>query len=220
MHLVYINPNATQAMTDAVVAVARAAVPHANVTGLTNADGPPAIEGPQDGAAALEGVLRLVATAQSIGADAIIIACFDDTGLAQARAVASCPVLGIGQAAYTVAALSGGRFSVVTSLPVSVPVIAGNIDAAGMSDHCLEVRASGLAVLDIDAGSEATRVQLADEIRAAQAQGCRSVVLGCAGMAPLRADLSARTQVALIDGVAASAHLAVAAIATIAPKPI
>ena len=36
-------------------------------------------------------------------------------------------------------------------------------------------------------------------------------VLGCAGMAPLRAALQERTDIPLIDGVAASAHLARAA---------
>lgn len=43
MHLVYINPNSTQAMTDGITQVARRALPDAQITGLTNTAGPPAI---------------------------------------------------------------------------------------------------------------------------------------------------------------------------------
>lgn len=211
MHLVYINPNATSAMTDAIVATARAALPAARITGLTNTDGPPAIEGREDGEAAIAGVLAQVAVAQGAGADAIIIACFDDTGLAEAKAAAHCPVLGIGHSAYMLAALAGGRFSVVTSLPVSVPVIEDNIARSGFAASCAAVHACGLPVLDIDAGSEAARARLAQAIRkTCEADQPRSVILGCAGMAPLRRDLEARTGARLIDGVSGSAYLAAA----------
>jgi allantoin racemase len=212
MRLVYINPNATEAMTESIVAAARAADPGAEIVGMTNFDGPPAIEGPEDGAAALPGLLTCIDEAERAGVTAIIIACFDDTGLAEARARASCPVLGIGESAYLMARFQGRRFSVVTSLPVSVPVIETNLDAGGFGDECRSVRASGLPVLTIEAGGEDARACLTQEIRAArQADGAETVVLGCAGMAGLSADLTARSGVPLIDGVAASAFLAHAA---------
>lgn len=210
MKLVYINPNATASMTRAIVAEARAALPDAEIIGVTNTDGPPAIEGPEDGDRAVPGVLGHVRAAAD--ADAIVIACFDDTGLDEARQVAPCPVLGIGQAAYQMASLLGARFCVVTSLAVSIPVIRANIEARGFSGGCAGVEASGLPVLTIDEASEETRGQLSDSIRRARADtGAQAVVLGCAGMAPLRADLQRRSGVTLIDGVAASAHLARAA---------
>ncbi len=211
MRLTYINPNSTGAMTDAVVAVARAALPSATITGLTNTDGPPAIQGEEDGRAALPGLERHIAAAEGTS-DAIVIACFDDTGLAAAQARTRCPVLGIGQAAYLMAALLGLRFSVVTSTAASLPVIEANIDRLGLRALCASVRASGLPVLTIEEGSEATRRTLADAIRSAKdGDGAGAVLLGCAGMAPLAADLASRTGVRLIDGVAASAHLAAAA---------
>lgn len=211
MHVVYINPNATEAMTDAIAAAAHAARPGLRVTGLTNRDGPPAIQGPEDGDAAIPGLLALLPKAQELGAAAIVIACFDDTGLAEARAASPCPVLGIGQSAYVMATLLGLRFSVVTSLAVSVPVIEANLAATGFAANCASVRASGLPVLTIDEGAEATRARLAQEIRSARdADGAGAVVLGCAGMAALAPDLAARTGLRLIDGVAASAHLAAA----------
>ncbi len=213
MHLVYINPNSTDAMTQSVVTVARAAASGAIISGLTNDDGPPAIQGFEDGLEAVPGLLSRLSDAAEGGADVIVIACFDDTGLAEARQVASCPVLGIGQASYLAAALLGRRFSVVTSTAASVPVIEGNIDAQGFGQNCVSVRASGLPVLMIEEGARETLDILTLEIGRAVADGAETVVLGCAGMAHLRAELAMRTGVALIDGVAASAVLAVAAVA-------
>ena len=213
IRLAYINPNSTEAMTANIVAAARAAMPDAEIMGMTNTDGPPAIQGAADGEAAVPGLLRLIPEAEAAGAQAIVIACFDDTGLAEAQALAACPVLGIGQASYLMATVLGRRFSVVTSLAVSVPVIKANIRGQGFSRGCASVRASGLPVLEIDEGAEPTRVRLAEEIaRARDEDGATAVVLGCAGMAALEADLAARTGMLLIDGVAAAAHLARAAI--------
>ena len=213
MKLACINPNATVGMTEGIVTAARVAAPGIDILGLTNTRGPAAIEGPEDGEAAVPGLLDLLPVARAQGADAILIACFDDTGLAEARAVAGCPVLGIGQASYVMAQLLGQKFSVVTSLPVSIPVIEGNIRASGFSGLCASVRASGLPVLTIDEGAPNTIDRIVEEIEAARREddaGC--VVLGCAGMAPLRPALSARTTIHLIDGVAASTHLAMAVV--------
>lgn len=212
MHVVYINPNATQSMTDAVVQVAQRAEPHVKISGLTNASGPAAIQGAADGEAALPGVLDLVAQAETMGASAIVIACFDDTGLERAREAATCPVLGIGQSAYTMGALLGGGFCVVTSLAVSIPVIEENIEAQGFTGQCSSVNASDLPVLEIDSGSEAVRSKLSAVIKDVHQRGdAKAIVLGCAGMAPLLEDLARRTDVKLIDGVRSSAHLAIAA---------
>lgn len=209
MRLLYINPNATRTMTDDMVAVAQAHVPQAEVIGWTNTDGPPSIQGVADGQAALPGILAMLPKARLAGADAIVIGCFDDTGLAQMRERAHCPVIGIGQAAYVTAALLGQRFSVVTTLDVSVPILRDNIETLGFAPHCTAVRASGISVLAVEEGSEETRARLAAEINiAAKEDQIATVVLGCAGMAPLAGDLSRRTSVKLIDGVAASAGLA------------
>lgn len=211
MKLTYINPNATVSMTDGIVAVAQAALPEAEVTGLTNHDGPPAIQGAEDGAAAVPGLLKRLSDARD--ADAIVIACFDDTGLAEAQAQAHCPVLGIGQASYLMAALLGLRFSVVTSMAVSIPVIEENIVNAGWDGARASVRASGLPVLVIDEGAPETIARIAREVELARVQdGAACAVLGCAGMGPLRAQVQAQCKIPLIDGVAASAHLAKAAL--------
>ncbi|ULB11956.1 aspartate/glutamate racemase family protein [Cereibacter azotoformans] len=214
MRLLYINPNSTASMTDGVVEVARIAAPDLDIIGWTNLDGPPAIQGPEDGAAAVAGLLALLPRAAEAGADCIVLACFDDTGLSEVRAAAHCPVIGIGQAAFHMAALLGHRFSVVTTLPVSVPVIEENLAGYGFAAGCARVRASGLAVLEVEAAAPATLARLAAELAAAEAEdGVSAAVLGCAGMAPLARRLAPLSGLALIDGVAAAAHLAPALVA-------
>lgn len=211
MRLCVINPNSTASMTEKIAEAARAAVPGVEVVARTCVGAPPAIEGPEHGAAAVPFVLDQVQQAVAEGADACIIACFDDTGLAEARASVPVPVLGIGEAAFHAAMMLGHRYSVVTTLPVSVPVIAGNIRDYGLTSHCLKVRASEVAVLDLERPGSDARHRISAEIGRAMAEdGAGAIVLGCAGMADLAQDLSAEHGLPVIDGVAAACGFAVA----------
>jgi allantoin racemase len=207
MRLLVINPNATESMTDKIAVAARQAVPAGvEVVAVTNRDGPPSIQGPEDGALAVPGVLALVARAR---ADAIVIACFDDTALAEARALSPVPVIGIGEAAFHAAMMLGGRYSVVTTLSVSVPVIEANLAAYGIAGSCIRVRASDVAVLDLERPGSAAEDKVSDEIACALAEdNAGAIVLGCAGMADLAARLSVRHGVPVIDGVAAACGMA------------
>ncbi len=206
--IVIINPNATVSMTDAMVDTARKAVPGLDVVGWTSAKGPAAIQGERDGEAAIPPLLELVEKADEAGAKSIIIGCFDDTGLDAARRLASCPVIGIGQAAYHLASLYGARFSVVTTLEVSVPVLAANISAYGLEKRLGRVRASGVPVLDLEEDRANATRRVKDEIRTAMREdNIESVVLGCAGMVHI-VDDSEDLPIKLIDGVHAAVKLA------------
>lgn len=206
--IVIINPNSTTSMTDAMVATARKAAPGAHVVGWTSTNGPPAIQGEKDGNAAIPPLLELVKKADEAAAKAIIIGCFDDTGLEAARNIATCPVIGIGQAAYHLAALYGPRFSVVTTLDVSVPILASNIRGYGLEKHLHRVRASGVPVLALEEDRENATRQVKAEIMATIGEdGINCVVLGCAGMVHIVED-SADIPVKLIDGVHAAVHFA------------
>lgn len=206
--IVIINPNSTQSMTDAMVATARGTALEAEVVGWTSTEGPPAIQGEQDGEAAIPPLLELVKKADAAGARAIIIGCFDDTGLDAARTIATCPVIGIGQAAYHLASLFGPRFSVVTTLAVSIPVLSANVTAYGLDRNLGRIRASGVPVLALEDDRENATEQVKDEIRAAiREDSINSVVLGCAGMVHIAED-SDDIPVKLIDGVQAAVRLA------------
>jgi len=205
--IVLINPNRTAAMTDAMVETASKA--GVVLEGWTSLDGPPAIQGPADGEVCIPPLLALVRKASDAGAKAIIIGCFDDTGLNLARDIASCPVIGIGQAAYHMALLSGRRFSVVTTLDVSVPILKNNIQAYGFASQLARVRASGVPVLDLETDPAGTAPAVVGEIKHAVAEdNVDVVVLGCAGMVHIPAYFSDEGSVRLIDGVTSAAQLA------------
>lgn len=209
IRLAVINPNSTVSMTEKIAAAARLAAPEAEITGITCHGAPPAIQGPGDGASALPFVLAEVRRAAASGAQACIIACFDDTGLAEARAAVAIPVIGIGEAAFHAAMLLGHRYSVVTTLAVSVPVIELNIRSYGLASHCLAVRASEVPVLELEREGSDARARISAEIATAiRADGASAIVLGCAGMADLAASLAAEHGLPVLDGVAAACAFA------------
>lgn len=208
MHILVINPNSTAAMTEAIGAAARrAALPGTQITALNPEGGPPAIQGAADGAAALPGLFSLFEQ-EVLGKsqfDAAIIACFDDTGLAELKARSPVPVLGIGEAGFLAAMMVAERFSVVTTLPVSLPVIEANLAAYGWTGRCARLRASGVPVLDLESAAGSVVETIADEVGQALAEdGCGAVVLGCAGMADMAEEMTARFRIPVIDGVAAA----------------
>ena len=204
--IVIINPNSTQAMTRTMVDTALDM--GIKVEGWTSHDGPPAIQGPEDGAACIPPLLGLVRKASDAGASAIIIGCFDDTGLDLARDIARCPVIGVGQAAYHIAVLAGQRFSVVTTLPQSIPVLEQNIHSYGFAPRLGRVRASNVPVLALETDLPGSAPKVIAEIdRAVVEDKVGIVVLGCAGMVGIPGLYGDRPDVRLVDGVKAAVQL-------------
>ena len=137
MRILVVNPNTTASMTAKIAAAARAvASPGTEIVAVNPRTGPVSIEGYVDGALAVPGLLDEIRAGEAAGVDAHIIACFDDTGLDAARALATAPVIGIGEAAYHVASLIAGRFSVVTTLACSVPILEENLARYGLAERC------------------------------------------------------------------------------------
>ena len=208
IHLV--NPNTTASMTEKAAAAARAvAAPGTIVRADQPVDGPVSIEGPYDAAFAVPGMLDRIREAIEAGADAHVIACFDDTGLDAARALSDRPVIGIGEAAFHVATLVAERFSVVTTLSRSIPVIEANLARYGLAARCARVRAADVPVLALEEDGSLACDRISDEIARAIAEDrAEAIVLGCAGMTDLARRLSSRHGVPVVDGVAAAVTLA------------
>lgn len=209
MRVRIVNPNTTASMTAKIAAAARAvAAPGTTIDEATSLSGPESIEGHVDGALALPGLLAEIRRGEAEGADAHIIACFDDTGLDAARSLAGAPVIGIGEAAYHMACFVAPRFSVVTTLARSVPILEHNIARYGLSDRCIAVRPSGVPVLALEERDGKARARISAEVAAAIAEGAEAIVLGCAGMADLAADLSREHGVPVVEGVGAAVKTA------------
>lgn len=209
MILSIVNPNASDAMTASVAQTARTvAAPGTRIDARTNKSGPLSIEGAVDGAVAVPGMLALMQAAEAQGADAHVIACFDDTGLDAARSLLSSPVIGIGEAGVRAASFIARRFTVITTLSVSVPILEDNLHRYGMGGQAT-VRASDIPVLALEAEPDTAMARISAEIAAAVTHDrAEAIVLGCAGMTAMAAALSRRHGVPVVDGVAAAVKFA------------
>ena len=209
MDILVVNPNSTQSMTDKIVEAARqVASPGTVIHGATAAGAPASIEGHYDEAMSLPGLMAQVREAEAMGIDGIVVACFDDPGIAACRELATGPVLGICEAAVKAASMLATSFSVVTTLPRSIPIIEHLIHGYGLSHQCRRVRAAAIPVLALEEPGSNARLKVRDEIlRAIAEDHCEAVVLGCAGMADLTAWLSEETGIPVIDGVTVATRM-------------
>ena len=208
MRIRVINPNTTAAMTETIGRAARdAAGAGTIVDAVTSSTGPVSIEGYYDEALSLPGLLIEIRNGEAQGADAHVIACFDDTGLDAARQIATAPVIGIGEAACHAAMLIANRFTVVTTLERSIPALEHNLLKYGL-ERCARVRAAEVPVLALEDEDSDARARIDAEIaRALVDDRAEAIVLGCAGMAKLARDLSVQHHCPVIDGVGAAVKL-------------
>ena len=214
MRILIVNPNTTVSMTRKIEAAARAvAVAGVEITATNPAYGPPSIEGYYDEVFAIPGMIEEMRRAEAF--DACIIACFDDTGLEAARCAVAAPVIGIGEAAFHMASLVAGNFSVVTTLSRSIPALehnlAANMDWRRGARRCAPPRSRCSNWKS--RGRKPAIASLERFGRALAEDRAEAIVLGCAGMTDLARALSAEHGVPVLDGVACAVKLAESSVA-------
>lgn len=214
MRLLIVNPNTTASMTATIAdAAGRVANPGTSIMPVTSTMGPASIEGYYDEAMAVPGLLLALSAGEHQGADAAIIACFDDTGLDAARALCGIPVIGICEAAMATASFIAQRFTVVTTMERSRLPVEALVHRYGMGARA-KVRAADIPVLSLEDPQSNARDRLRNEIAAAlRDDKAEAIVLGCAGMADLTLELRREFGVPVIDGVAAAVKQAEALVA-------
>lgn len=213
MKLLVVNPNTTASMTEKIaVAAKNVARPDTQIVASQSQIGPASIQGFLDVATCIPGLLEEVRKHDDV--DAIVVACFDDTGVDAVRCLVDVPVLGIGEAAYHAASMLATKFSVITTLSRSVPGLDNNLMRYGLVQKCAKVRATDIPVLKLEEGDPGTIAKIRAEIKDAIAQdNAEAIVLGCAGMADLMKMLSDEFGVPVIDGVASAVCMVEALVA-------
>lgn len=205
MHILIVNPNTTASMTRRIATAAeRVLAAGTELVAVTSSMGPASIEGYYDEALAVPGLLQAIRQGERDGADAAIIACFDDTGLDAARAMAGIPVIGICEAAVATASFIAQRFTVVTTMERSRLPVEALVHRYGMGMRA-RVRAADIPVLSLEDPASTARERLCREIEIALREDrAEAIVLGCAGMADLPRQLQLEFGVPVIDGAAAA----------------
>ena len=201
MRILLVNPNSSPAMTRTITDAGKAAAgPGTEITGCCPASSPPSIEGYSDGVAAAFHTLGLLD--ERGPADGYVLACFDDTGVDAVRERVAGPVLGIGEAAMHAATMLACRFSVLTSLERSVPIIEDNAARLGLAARCRGVHAANLPVLVFEDGERAYAALRDAARKVLEADRSDALVLGCGGMAHLAPRLASELGAPVIEGVA------------------
>jgi allantoin racemase len=210
MHVFIVNPNTTASMTAKIAAAARSvAGPGTEITAVNPEVGPASIEGHHDEALCVPPMLECFRRGFAGGADAGVVACFDDPGLYAVREITAKPVVGICEAAMLAASVVASRFAVVTTLGRAIPIVEELARRYGMADKCRRVRAAEVPVLALEEAGSGARERVQDEVACAvREDGAEAVILGCAGMADLARALTAEVGVPVVDGVAAATRLA------------
>ncbi|WP_414442091.1 aspartate/glutamate racemase family protein [Burkholderia sp. 22PA0106] len=206
MKIKLINPNTTQRMTDAMGRCAREVVNAGTaVVAVSPTMGPPSIESHYDDALAVPGLLAEIAAGERDGFDGYVIACFGDPGLYAAREISRGPVVGIAEAAMHAASVLAPGFSVVTTLSRTCGLAWHLAERYGMQRFCRNVRATDVAVLELDRPGSPARQLIVDECRRAlDEDGAGAIVLGCAGMAEFAREVEQAIGAPVVEGVTAA----------------
>ncbi|MGZ0153041.1 aspartate/glutamate racemase family protein [Kribbella sp. WER1] len=209
MRILIANVNTTRAMTETIRASAAAyASEGTEIVGLTPDVGPESVEGNFESYLAAVAVMDAVVRYDE-KYDAVIQAGYGEHGREGLQELLDVPVVDITEAAAQVAMLVGRSYSVVTTLDRAVPQIEDRLLLAGLSARCASVRASGLAVLELEADPDRAVDAIVEQSVAAVTQDRAEVIcLGCGGMAGLDRKVAAATGVPVVDGVAAAVQLA------------
>ena len=208
--LLAINPNSSATVTEAVDRAMRPIMEAAgwSLSSLTCTDGPPGIVTQAD----YEDAAALMATwvrNHAAGVQAIVVACFSDPGLQAARELVPVPVLGLGESGLRAALSLGQRVGVVAVADAAIPRHLRYWDRLGLAEKVVGERALNLAVAE--SGDAAIAM---DRMRDAAAwlrdeRGADVILLGCAGMAALRAPLQQAVGLPVVDPCEAAAHAVV-----------
>ncbi len=209
--IVVVNPNSSAAVTEAMDrALDRLRLPQGpHIDCRTLAEGPPGIETQAHVEAV---VLPMVALLQREAADASVIGCFSDPGIALAREALPHPVLGIAESAILTALGLGHRFGIVSILARSIPRHERYIRSLGLEGRLAGDRAIGVGVTDLRGEAVLERIvavgrSLRDQDRA------DVLILGCAGMGHYRGPIEEALQLPVIDPTQAAVARAIGLLA-------
>jgi len=136
-------------------------------------------------------VADVIVEAEREGFDAVVVGCFGDTGVKEARAVVEIPVIGAGETSILFACQLGRRFGVIaTNMPEQIAAIEDKITLMGLKDRLV----SRGVRFDIHPFAETWEKGLQDakfvadgvEQRARElvADGADVIIVGCCGIGP------------------------------------
>src|SRR4051812_22367761 len=214
MRLLLINPNITEAITEAMAAEARRfASPATEIIAVTAAFGTQYVENRIEAAIAAHAVLDALAK-HSAGCDAALISAFGDPGLAAAREFVDIPVVGIEESSILAAWMLGRRYSIICLTPRLRTWYIECAQEHGLAGRLASIRALNVPIPDIARAKEQLRDQLRQECMLAIEQDDAEVIIfGGGPIAGLAREAADAIPVPCLDGVSCAVRMAEALVA-------
>ncbi len=135
--------------------------------------------------------------------DGILLACFGDPCLYGLKNVSKCPAIGIAEASFSLSCVLGQRFGLLVTTPSAVPMMFDLIRQYGFESRCAAIETINTSVLDTEAFKDESVRKLIEAGKAAISRGAEVLILGCAGMTGMKAEIESALHVPVIDPVEA-----------------
>ena len=151
----------------------------------------------------LADVLHAVKRAENDGYDAVVLGCFYDLALQEAREVSERMVVTAPAESCMLHACSlGDRFSIVVGRRKWIPQMMGNVTRYGLRDRLASFKVLNLGVLDFQKEKEETERRQRKAIREAiEEDGAEVIILGCTAEFGFWATLQKEFHVPVLDPV-------------------
>lgn len=152
---------------------------------------------------AMDELLQKVLEAEKKGYDAVIIGCFYDTGLREAREIVKVPVIGPAEATMHYAATLGHKFSIIVGKKKWIPKMEDNAITYGLKDKIASWKAIGIGVDDFTL-PQLTKA-ISNKVReAVEEDNAEVIVQGCTCHSGCANAITEETNVPVLDPVVCS----------------
>lgn len=153
----------------------------------------------------LPDTLHRVKRAENQGFDGVVLGCFYDLGLEEAREVSeSMPVIAPAQATTHLASTMGDTFSVIVGRRKWVPQMRKKIEGYGLGKRVASFKPVDLGVLDFQEDTQTTHERLTIAAKEAiEEDNAEVIILGCTAEYGFYSDLQDELGVPVLDAVVA-----------------
>jgi len=172
-------------------------------------NGPSFIETEEHEKLALPDLLRVVKDGEKQGYNAIIINCFGDPGLDEARKTVNVPVVGAGEASFSNVKEAKKRFTVMTTVQEAVARVRRNALKHDAEPLLASIRPLDMHVSELVQKQRLRKALLNEGKKALKEDHVDIIVLGCTAMTGNAEWLSKRLDVQVIDPIQAAYDMAV-----------
>ena len=153
----------------------------------------------------MHGTLKWVKKAEKEGYDAVVIGCFYDPGLREARELVKIPVIGVAESSMHIAATLGHKFSILVGRRKWIPKMESNIQIYGLEKKLASFRVLNFTVPRMLEEPDRLRESIKREAqKAIDEDGAEVIVLGCTVESGFMKELIEALGVPVIDAVVAS----------------